>query len=193
MMNYAKAKDKKILSLLPKLEGEDKILDIGCEYGGVTALFQRKKYLVEGIDIDPKVIKIAKDKYPYVNFSVGDLYKVDFSKYKVFFLWGVFEYVLDLESFLKKVKKEMKKDSYIIFGVPNICSLSKRARCFFGTNPNRDVDCFKTYTFKQIKKIIKSVEFGKSEITSTNRDCLKNFCFPTPKTLSTDIIVKLQK
>jgi len=52
------------------------ILDIGCGFGDLYGYLLKKrtgfkKYL--GIDINPKMIAIAKRRYPEANFKVGDI------------------------------------------------------------------------------------------------------------------------
>lgn len=197
-MNYRKAKLKKILKLLPPMGSKDTILDVGCEYGPVTAFLHDKGYNITGIDINSKVIAEAKKKYPGVKFKVvkqkvGSLDYMNFGKHKVYILWGVFEYLFDPERFLQKIKKELKPGAVVIFTSPNICSFSKRVRSILGVNPNRDRECFKTYNVTQIKRLIKKVGFKNVQITTLYMDCLKGICFPTPRKLSTDIIIRIQK
>lgn len=60
-----------------------KVLDAGCGTGGLWDCFLQAKqinphYKVEyvGVDISPDLIRLAKERYPNVQFEVGDLKKL---------------------------------------------------------------------------------------------------------------------
>jgi len=54
------------------------LLDIGCGTG-VHANLLSKQYQVEGLDIDPKMLSVARKKYPQIRFQQGDMvnFKLD--------------------------------------------------------------------------------------------------------------------
>jgi SAM-dependent methyltransferase len=64
-----------LLNIFEKLFGAHKarILDLACGQGLVAAGLADKGYKVNGIDISPKLINIAKSKYPKVSFKVADV------------------------------------------------------------------------------------------------------------------------
>jgi ubiquinone/menaquinone biosynthesis C-methylase UbiE len=66
-----RAEDKILMSLIEPIILNKKVLDIGCGTGIVLNYFQIKEYL--GIDISPKMIEVAVDKYPNNFFMVGDM------------------------------------------------------------------------------------------------------------------------
>ncbi len=187
---------KKLLELIPK-DKELRIIDIGCGKGFNTNLLHEKGFNIEGIDINSNSIKIAKENYPDISFKVKDVFKVDFSEYDVVLAFGLFEYVSNLKILLNKLEKEMKQDSVLIFSIPNVCSFTKRLRCLFGINPNRQKTTEEystsTYTFKDIEEMIKPLNFKQKEITSMYYDGIKNITFPTNKNLSSKIIVRMVK
>ena len=57
------------------------LLDIGCGTG-VHANLLGKHYQVEGLDIDPKMLSVARRNYPKIRFQQGDM--VDFKLKKKF-------------------------------------------------------------------------------------------------------------
>ena len=192
-MNYKKIKLNKILDLIKNIKKDDKIIEIGCECGEVTSFLNEKGYNIKGIDINPKVISKAKKTFPKAKFEVKDAKKINYSKYKLIIAWGIFEYINNTKNLLEKIEREMKINSYLIFTIPNVCSFSRRIKCLIGKNPNKETKFHKTYTIKQIKKLINETNFKKKIITSLYVDCIKNFCFPTTKKTSANIIVKLKK
>ena len=56
----------KIESFLPELDGHEKILDIGCGYGGVCHDLIKKGFHVSGVEINQEAIASLKKK----NFNV---------------------------------------------------------------------------------------------------------------------------
>ncbi|HKZ33969.1 MAG TPA: class I SAM-dependent methyltransferase [Candidatus Nanoarchaeia archaeon] len=192
-MDYTKMKLNKILKLMPRGKGL-KVIDIGCHFGEVTSFLHHRGYNVLGIDIDPKAISIAKRRHKNTKFKAIDVYRIDFSRYDIIIAWGLFEYVYDLRKLMLKLEKEMRPGATIIFSVPNVCSFSKRIKCLFGFNPNRDKTAVSySFTFKQIGKLIMPLKFEKKEITYIPADCMRNICFPMPRNFSVEIIVKMIK
>jgi len=191
-LNTEKLKLKKVLGLIPKKKNL-KVIEIGSRYGPITNFLHKKGYLIEGVDIDPEVIKKAKIMNPHIKFRCKNALDINYSKYDIIIAWGLFEYIFNLKILLKKLEKEMKKNSVLIFSVPNICSFSKRIRSIFGKNPNREINPSLVYTFRDIKKTIESLKFKYKEITTTYCDGIKNFYFPTPRYLSSEIVVKMIK
>jgi SAM-dependent methyltransferase len=55
-----------------KLSDGNSLLDIGCGTG-VHANLLGKHYQVEGLDIDPKMLSIARRNYPNIRFQQGDM------------------------------------------------------------------------------------------------------------------------
>jgi len=55
-----------------KLSNGNRLLDIGCGTGIHANLFS-KNYQVEGLDIDPKMLSVARRKYPKIKFQQGDM------------------------------------------------------------------------------------------------------------------------
>lgn len=65
----------RFLSMIP-LSG--KIIDIGCGSGRDAKVFSEKGYTVTGIDFSSKMIEIAKEKAPQVDFHVMDMRSLNF-------------------------------------------------------------------------------------------------------------------
>jgi ubiquinone/menaquinone biosynthesis C-methylase UbiE len=58
-----------------KQSNGNSLLDVGCGTG-IHASLLNKHYQVEGLDIDPKMLAVARKKYPKIRFQQGDM--VDF-------------------------------------------------------------------------------------------------------------------
>jgi len=55
------------------------LLDVGCGTGHHAALLGRN-YQVEGLDLDPNILSIARKKYPKIRFHQGDMSNFKLSK-----------------------------------------------------------------------------------------------------------------
>lgn len=51
---------------------DEKILDLGCGTGELADLIARSGAIVSGMDLSEPMIKAAKEKYPQINFFVGN-------------------------------------------------------------------------------------------------------------------------
>jgi len=60
------------------VKDRDKVLDLGCGNGRLTELFQGRHIEYFGIDNSEKLIEIARQKYPNVDFRVFDGFKIPF-------------------------------------------------------------------------------------------------------------------
>ena len=71
--NYSKESEKahKFIQKHKRSEG-NLLLDVACGTGGHAALLS-KHYKVEGLDLDPKMLSIARGKHPKIRFHQGDM------------------------------------------------------------------------------------------------------------------------
>jgi len=115
---------KKIFSLIPN-KSKLNFVDIGCGKGKVLLIasnFDFKK--ISGIDIDEKLLKICrknisiyqKAKKTKIKITVkkinADSYNTDDDN--VFYFFNPFSYII-LNKILKKIKRNGKKETYIIY------------------------------------------------------------------------------
>ena len=89
----------------------DRVLDAGCGYGRMAALFTPENYV--GIDFSPDFIAKAESKYPNHMFMIGDLKKLKFEKgeFDWAFCVSIKRMVVDNlgEEAWKKMEKELKR------------------------------------------------------------------------------------
>ena len=55
-----------------KQSNGNSLLDVGCGTG-IHANLLSKHYQVEGLDIDPKMLSVARKNYPKIKFQQGDM------------------------------------------------------------------------------------------------------------------------
>jgi ubiquinone/menaquinone biosynthesis C-methylase UbiE len=62
-----------------KQSSGDSLLDVGCGTG-IHANLLSKYYQVEGMDIEPKMLSVARKKYPQIRFQQGDMVEFKLKK-----------------------------------------------------------------------------------------------------------------
>ena len=86
----------KVLTEVGDFRGK-KILDLGCGIGDFYQYLQENKIKCEyvGYDINPNIIKLAKERFPKANFEVKDILEEDFP---------YFDYIVSTSSFNNKLE-----------------------------------------------------------------------------------------
>lgn len=64
---------------LSRLPPGARVVDLGCGSGAFTDVLQWRGYCCSGADLSPKLIGLARAKFPNVEFSVGDVERLGFS------------------------------------------------------------------------------------------------------------------
>ncbi len=97
-----------VLNLLEPAQGE-KILDLGCGTGHLTAMIAQSDADVTGIDSSPAMIQTAQKTYPYIKFFVADAADLNLSvEYDAVFSNAVLHWVLDKEKAVNSIARSLK-------------------------------------------------------------------------------------
>ena len=75
---HAKARIMDAFVRLSGLAPGARVLDIGCGSGAFTGLLAERGYGASGIDISPKLVALAKRKFPAIDFHEGDAENMPF-------------------------------------------------------------------------------------------------------------------
>src|SRR5579872_536148 len=101
-------KAKGVMELLAAKPGE-RILDIGCGTGHLTAEITSKGALVTGVDQSPAMIAEAKEKYPEIEFAVMDASAMTFqSEFDAVFSNAALHWIPDSEGVVRSVSRALK-------------------------------------------------------------------------------------
>ena len=105
--------------MMPNLEGK-KILLLGCGTGEEAMLlnsFGADYKNIVGIDISKESINLARQTYPFVEFKVMDMNKLEFEDETFDFVYSslVIHYSSTPESVYKEVYRVLKKDGLFLF------------------------------------------------------------------------------
>jgi trans-aconitate 2-methyltransferase len=119
---------KDLISQL-QLRGDEKVLDVGCGDGRITA--EISQYLpqgyVLGIDCFPEIIEFAKSKfdmenYPNLDFQLGDARNLEFeNSFDVIVSFAALHYIHDHIPVLTRFKEALKPSGKILLSM-NECS-----------------------------------------------------------------------
>ncbi len=107
---YHKELENYLRFLIPS---NSSILEIGCGTGDTLASLNPKRGL--GIDISPKMIEIAKKKFPHLRFEVGDLENLQTDeKFDYVFLIETIGHVDDIQLAFRELHKVCKPETRVI-------------------------------------------------------------------------------
>ncbi len=163
-------KRMKKLSELPG--GMPLVLEIGCGSGHGTRLI-KKHFLpeqIEAIDLDPKMIAVAKkrNRDALVSFNVGDAAKLDFktSTFDAIFDFGIIHHIPNWHDCIKELYRVLKPGGYLILEDLSIETFSTPFGKFLRkilVHPYKEMfkrDEFITYLKKTGFKINKQVSYN---------------------------------
>ena len=115
---------KRIESFLRYKEQVKHILEIGCGTCSHSILLSKKGYNIVGIDSSNEMIKVAKEKIKKRKIKNITLFNQEAEKFNtstkkkfdaLLLLFNVIGYIKDIDLFLYKIKKNLKKNSLLIF------------------------------------------------------------------------------
>jgi trans-aconitate methyltransferase len=109
-----------------KIAQDDKILDVGCGEGKITAEFAQRlpKGSVLGIDISPEMISFAEqkfspNKYSNLRFLIGDCQQLNYQEdFSLIFSSFALQWIKDLNVFFKNAHKGLVKSGHLVITVP---------------------------------------------------------------------------
>lgn len=116
--------------LLPKLEqlglpGKGTLLDVACGTGRAVPPMQQRGWLIRGFDISPKMVQLARSKYPDVPFDVGDMRSLPISG-DFDLVWALNDpvnYLLedgDLQLAIESMGRNLSNDGLLVFDTNTI-------------------------------------------------------------------------
>ncbi len=93
-------------------EGNERVLDVGCGDGKITALIASKvpSGQVVGLDVSPSMVQFAASQFqsPVLSFAVGDAAHLSFEQnFDVVVSFSTLHWVLDQESALKGIARAL--------------------------------------------------------------------------------------
>lgn len=147
----------------------DKILEIGSGHGFFLERMRKAGYDITGLEVSKERRKISKKvtKVKILDINLMDK-NLDIGKFDIIVFFHVLEHISDSISFLKNLKKLLKKNGKIVIEVPNFDD--------FQINLNQDYKRWHFqrahihyFTPKTLKKILQKSSFKKITIEGIQR------------------------
>ena len=145
---------KHILFEKIQIKEKDRVLDVACGNGWFLANLMKKNNIeAHGIDISSKMIEIASNTYPNINFKIGTSNKLDYKDnfFDIITVNAAFHHFPEPDKFIKEVKRCLKKggkiyitEIYVLPGIRHILNL------FMPISKNGD---YRLYAPKDIVKL----------------------------------------
>ncbi|MFH1781058.1 MAG: class I SAM-dependent methyltransferase [Patescibacteria group bacterium] len=103
---------------LAKKHGKTSLLDIGCAEGLFIKEAARKGLRASGIDINPELIKIARQTYGLETASCLNLEDLE-GKFDMITMIDVLEHLHNPGEYINQMKKNLNKNGFVFVGLPN--------------------------------------------------------------------------
>ena len=120
MRSYQFYKKKEVIHKSSNIR-KGKILDVGCGTGDFLKYMASSGWEADGVETDKGAKRVAEKKLGKKIEEKLDLVNEE-NKYDVISMWHVLEHVYNVEDYLKKINKLLKKGGVLVVGVPNCAS-----------------------------------------------------------------------
>lgn len=101
-------------------------------YGFFIQMMKDEGFMVEGIEISEERLKICNERIPESTVHVFNLNMEDApddlsDKFHLVTMFHLLEHLTDPVLFLKRLRKIIMKDGYLVVELPNVCNLMMKA------------------------------------------------------------------
>lgn len=91
----------------------DTVLDYGCARGAYTIALADEVKEIDGIDISPKMIELAKEKSKEIDFNVATIFDID-DTYDVVLAFNILHLLEDVEAAIQKIDELLKPNGRFV-------------------------------------------------------------------------------
>lgn len=110
-----------IVARLGRFAPGARIADLGCGSGVFTGLMHRRGFDCVGVDLSPKLIRIARQAHPGIDFQEGDIERLPFpdNSFDGVLLAGVLHHLPELSKCAAEIKRILKPGARFVAFDPN--------------------------------------------------------------------------
>ena len=108
---------------LPKLADQGRLLDVGCGSGDGLAFMSRLGWRVEGVEVDPEAVAVARSKGLIIHTGTLKDQQFPDSQFDAVTMSHVIEHVHDPISLMSECMRVLKPNGILVMITPNACSL----------------------------------------------------------------------
>lgn len=150
---------------LDRLSENQKVLEIGHGDGYGLMKIAAKADII-GLDIDPRIVTFAKQKYGDQYFQHYDGSHIPFedNRFDCVCLFQVIEHIEDDVDILREIRRVLKPGGFVIMTTPN-----RVLRVPLGEKP-WNIEHVREYYPEELSQIIKAAGYAKSEILGIDAD-----------------------
>lgn len=121
---FAPETNEKLIDIFVRLTGLPpgaRVVDLGCGSGVFTNALHRRGYRCVGVDLSPKLLDIAREKFPDIEFVEGDIENLPFedNSFDGVLLSGVLHHLPELSRCAAEVKRCLKPGGKYVAFDPN--------------------------------------------------------------------------
>jgi 2-polyprenyl-3-methyl-5-hydroxy-6-metoxy-1,4-benzoquinol methylase len=142
----------KIKDMLPILEGNEKIIDIGCGHGGVCEKLIKDGYEVYGIEInDDAIVSLKRKGFKILKYDLNHEIIIK-EEFDIVLLLDILEHMFNPLFLFDQAKKLTRNRGYIIVSVPLYFDLIDRFKILFtGSVISMDNLCYGKEHYKKFR------------------------------------------
>ena len=121
---FAPETNERLIDIFVRLSGLKpgaRIADLGCGSGVFSNALRQRGYECTGVDLSPALIRIARQKYPGIEFIEGDVENLPFAdaSFDGVLLAGILHHFSDRSRFVAEVKRILKPGGKFVAFDPN--------------------------------------------------------------------------
>jgi len=121
---FTEAANTRLIDCFVHLSGQTpgaRVVDLGCGSGIFTHLLSERGYTASGLDISPKLLELARRKYPSLQFDEGDVEALPYESESVdaVLLSGLVHHLPDAAKCAAEVARVLKPNGTFVAFDPN--------------------------------------------------------------------------
>ena len=168
VMRYYRNRKVQTAVALGNFKKGSKILDIGCNTGQYTTLFNNLGYKMVGVDLSAQAIELAKENDKFLNLNIeyfqADVENLSLFKKNTFdgvVSFSTLRYVSNLPKALREINRVTKKGGKIALDFPNkYCPWFNILKKYYGLDKHIN-DHF--FSIKEISNLFQEAGFSEIE------------------------------